>query len=544
MAQNHSRPLIEALTGLRFFAAISVAMAHGSIILLIFENGFQISHWLPSAAGIGMPLFFVLSGFVIHYNYSNLITGKKTTNKLRFIWARFSRLYPLFILILLLDILTNSKFISALSDTAESAIQSIRAFPYYIILMQSWLFKVIDQNNLIYQLGQNSPLTWSISTEWFFYMAFLFLATPISYLCRRQNQSRILFILISWVTIYWIVSYTISTQLTAIDQLSTNIFGQIASIKNGFQDSFYRWFVYFSPYARLGEFITGCLVSALFIASTQNPISVKEARWGHLLTWLSLIAVAGSFYLAYANPPIAPMFLKVRNNIAMAPALAALIFCLARYDSPIARFLSWRPLVVLGEASYSIYMVHMLVFVSIRQLSSYVLLPATSTGIAIGTTRYVYALAIIVIISLGSYSFIELPAKNWLRTLWKNDSKIQWRVLSFLVAPFLIAGAFLLFDAYINRAANPNIIITSATYGANCGAPNGNATKHIQFKCRRGLVCDYLIHVKFLGDPAPNCPKDFRVEYRCKGGSGVSPIFVPGEAGLGSRITLRCPRQK
>ena len=542
MKNNHSRPQIDSLTGLRFFAAISIALAHGSVLLLTFDQNFKFAQWLQCVSGIGMPLFFVLSGFVIHYNYSSLVTEKSISNKLKFMWARFSRVYPLFLLVLLLDILTNRNFLAAWADSVESAIKSIQALPYYLVLVQSWFFKVIGQNNLIYQLGPNTPLMWSISTEWFFYLAFLVLAAPLSYLCRHQKPLRVTFILIGWIACFWALSYSVSEQVTAINRWGSHTYGSIASVEHGYQDSFVRWVKYFSPYSRLGEFITGCLVSALYLSAVGKSISHKEAKIGHLLTWLSLIAVFVSFYLAYTNPPVTNLFTKVRDNIGLAPALAALIFCTARYKSPIAKFLSCRSIVLLGEASYSIYVVHILVFMSIRQLSSYVSLPASSMGVMMGIARYLLALGIVLVISIGSYSLIERPAKKWLRAFWKKDAKIQWRVLGFLLAPCLLSCAFFCMDAYINRPADPDIIITSATYGANCGAPEGNATEHIQHKCRRGSVCTYVIHVNFLGDPAPKCPKNFVVEYRCKDGSIAPPIVVTGEAGLGKRITLSCPR--
>src|SRR5262249_14107703 len=70
-----SRPAIPALTGLRFIAALTVVISHSVTLLLLFPAG-AMPRWqsyLLEIGGIGMPLFFVLSGFVIHYNYSTPI---------------------------------------------------------------------------------------------------------------------------------------------------------------------------------------------------------------------------------------------------------------------------------------------------------------------------------------------------------------------------------------------------------------------------------------------------------------------------------------
>ena len=53
-----SRANIDALTGLRFVAAFTIAFGHAYPHLL-------------SLTGVGMPLFFTLSGFIIHYVYAD-----------------------------------------------------------------------------------------------------------------------------------------------------------------------------------------------------------------------------------------------------------------------------------------------------------------------------------------------------------------------------------------------------------------------------------------------------------------------------------------
>src|ERR1700691_3379120 len=74
-AHHPDRPDIPALTGLRFYAAFFVLIAHGCAALLAdHEMPYGAIYWIRQASGFGMTLFFVLSGFVIHYNYANLVT--------------------------------------------------------------------------------------------------------------------------------------------------------------------------------------------------------------------------------------------------------------------------------------------------------------------------------------------------------------------------------------------------------------------------------------------------------------------------------------
>src|SRR5947207_2900022 len=92
-----NRASIPSLTGLRFLAALSVAISHATTLIMPMKG--PAGAWyiiLESLAGIGMPLFFVLSGFVIHYNYSETIKHERLRGIANFFSARFARIYPLF----------------------------------------------------------------------------------------------------------------------------------------------------------------------------------------------------------------------------------------------------------------------------------------------------------------------------------------------------------------------------------------------------------------------------------------------------------------
>ena len=82
-----ARDNIDALTGLRFVAAFTIVLGH------------SYSPWLEVTA-IGMPLFFTLSGFIIHYVYSEAFGRGWGRAATEFAVARFSRLYPLYFVLL------------------------------------------------------------------------------------------------------------------------------------------------------------------------------------------------------------------------------------------------------------------------------------------------------------------------------------------------------------------------------------------------------------------------------------------------------------
>src|ERR1700752_1061991 len=133
-------------------------------------------------------------------------------------------------------------------------------------------------------------------------------------------------------------------------------------MNTAFQDSFYRWLVYFSPYLRLGEFIVGCLVAQLYMALRGHKIAPWEARTGAVLQLVGVSSIVFLLYLIY-RPSGGPAWLMpLASNIGMAPPIALLIFCGARYQTLFTRFLAAAPIVALGDASYSIYLLHPIFF--------------------------------------------------------------------------------------------------------------------------------------------------------------------------------------
>src|SRR5215467_9103842 len=90
---------LPALTGLRFFAAFFILVGHGTRMMLKLTPEPQLALAIASTfLEIGMELFFVLSGFVIHYNYADIGHDPTRRNLAKFYIARLARIYPLYLL--------------------------------------------------------------------------------------------------------------------------------------------------------------------------------------------------------------------------------------------------------------------------------------------------------------------------------------------------------------------------------------------------------------------------------------------------------------
>ena len=93
----HISSRLDALTGLRCFAAINIVFFH-------FSNPDWFGWFAPvvNAGYASVSFFILLSGFVLAYNYAPRARAG-TLDRTRFWEARFTRLYPIYLLSLILS---------------------------------------------------------------------------------------------------------------------------------------------------------------------------------------------------------------------------------------------------------------------------------------------------------------------------------------------------------------------------------------------------------------------------------------------------------
>jgi peptidoglycan/LPS O-acetylase OafA/YrhL len=156
-----------ALTGIRGWAALWVLLFH--VTLFDEIRGLKSGY-------LGVDAFFILSGFVLSHGYAMSFNNNISQEALtRFFRGRFTRIYPLHILMLavtLAIILTLPDFKAARSAERFSS----GSFVASAMLVQNW--------GVAMPICWNSP-TWSLSAEWFAYLTFPFLVLLILRLRSR-----------------------------------------------------------------------------------------------------------------------------------------------------------------------------------------------------------------------------------------------------------------------------------------------------------------------------------------------------------------------
>jgi peptidoglycan/LPS O-acetylase OafA/YrhL len=362
--------------------------------------------------GIGMPLFFVLSGFVIHYNYHRPIVDNPARGVINFLVARFARLYPLFIVVVCYALFTGGYF-ENLNDPAVRS-QFYAATPSYLALVQSWYYRIIGDRTLIYVFPAMTQVTWSISTEWFFYLVYPFACIVLT---RLRRPGPIILATAMVVAAGYASVYCCAAHLAAIDSYGAEHYGAIAG--PGGDEDFRGWLLYLSPYPHLFEFALGCLSAALLVAVGDRPVTRWEARLGRC----GLVFAIGSIAVTYVTLYRPDAQLSSVQSIlgfdyfGFAPFIAVLLFCCTRYRSWVSAALSRPWMVLCGEASYSIYLIHVGVVQYAEQFDKAAGTAPSYNGWSVlhAVVELVLLTATVIGLSLISYNVIEVPARRWLR---------------------------------------------------------------------------------------------------------------------------------
>jgi peptidoglycan/LPS O-acetylase OafA/YrhL len=403
VAMFADRREIIPLTGVRAIAALCILVEHS----VVWTASFKTPNIIDSAGSLigiyGMPLFFVLSGFVIHYNYGRLFHAARFPLAVgEFMAARFARLYPLFFFFFLIGL--SSDFTA--NWTNGHLHELLKLFFAQLTLTQSWFYVIVVNDRVL--LANGFGLGWSISTEWFFYCVYtamvfaLFgLRSPRSTLIASGLFAAFAFGVLSLAQI------NMDSILAFAKAHLTNYVAEGAS-------SFHFWFFYYSPYIRIFEFIIGCLSAHLFMLVANQPIEARERRLGAIVLWLSLLALTifGYCYVTGGPTPLIAAYVRFFSlNFGCAVPIGALLFCVARYPSGVAKILSTKWLVGIGEISYSIYAIHTWTLRPfIRPVVDYTSIFAIDAVIRIGL-----GVAFTIILATATYRLIEVPGRAFLR---------------------------------------------------------------------------------------------------------------------------------
>jgi peptidoglycan/LPS O-acetylase OafA/YrhL len=350
------KPQLPALTGIRTLLAFNIVLFHftpphlGPLRPLV-ENGF-----------IFVNVFFLISGFVLTYNYSD--RGAALVKR-DFWMARFSRLYPVYLLVLIISF----KMLE-IEWYARSHGEFFAGLILTPLLLQGMSPALATFWNTV---------AWTLSCEVSFYAFFPWL---IRARWPRRGSQLVLLLLGLWV-----VSLLPTTLylLTNPDHLTEPV--------TRYTSTTLVRFLKYTPLPYAATFLAG-----MTLARLQLTVKISDRR-RMAIAVAALVALGCFFAFVAADVPY-----LIKHGGLLMPLFAALVFGLSG-TNPIASAFAWRPLLLVGESSYCLYLLHFNVFnlIHMYHLPEKLHLEAFDPWLSY---------AVLILLSLAVYRFVENPVRR------------------------------------------------------------------------------------------------------------------------------------
>ncbi|UQU63868.1 acyltransferase [Couchioplanes caeruleus] len=378
---------LDSLTGLRGLTSTWIYVFHFFTFRFVLESGkltfvqLDRPRFLTMAGNMALSSFFVLSGFVL------TLTTREGTSLANFCAKRVGKLYPIYFVTSALAIIAI--LLIGMPISTENIV-------LHLGMLQSWV-----PYQEIYH-GVN-PVTWSLSTEAFFYVLF-----PLSlFLLRRLSTRALGIMLVVAVFLEFALPWYVMRYFT----VNPDGAGSAFLSSGGTGGDLVYWFTLAAPPYRFLEFVVGMICCLLL---RRGALPFVRQRWA----WL-FVAVG------YLIGTYAPGYWQ-RTAVGLVP-LAVLLVSLAQADlAEHASFLRHRFFVRLGDLSFGLYAIQLLVLLPsypflLRWLSSTLDVPERTLEHLPWNVAFVLAyFGVIVLLAMPLHRYVEVPAYNVARRFFRD----------------------------------------------------------------------------------------------------------------------------
>ena len=364
--QARRRPALPLLTSLRFFAAAEVVAFHIAPASPRLSESDGILSGLLSGGHAAVIFFFVLSGFILAYAHAGESDRAACNVEATRFWRlRFARIAPAYYLALLLALPIVLQVVAQSQASGWSIAVGLAAVALFV---QAWW--------PAFTTFWNFP-AWSLSVECLFYALFPWLARVLA----RWPATAVL------AAAYGLIVLTSAYGPELLS--SAGVLGQTPPDE---------WLVPgFFPVLHLPLFVVGMALARLYMFGPVLSSTLHAAMLGVGVVVLVLIFGGASVLPAWT-----------RSHAALAPVFALVILGGAGAGRTLP-LLTSPFLVLLGEASYSIYILH----IPLRYCWQVVLETVLGVVLAPWLDFFLY-FGFVVVVSLAVFRQIETPMRKWI----------------------------------------------------------------------------------------------------------------------------------
>ena len=375
------------LTGLRFIAATWVVLFHGQVVALSFMGtAFRAADPVLRNGALGVDVFFVLSGFILSHTYiDRLGPSLQLASYRKYLWARVSRIWPAFFLVLNLTgiwLFLGSRHhtVLAWSLQVRSPDFSFTGWLTQLLLINQWQ-RPYTEGSCWFGPG------WTISAEMAAYVLFPVLAIVL-----------------------WRIKHI---KLYRLALLSFLVIAPVALARPLADDNAYH-------YSWLVQ-ILGCFTAGALAYLIAHRLLADAGPSGHRL-WarVPVVVIGSSLAVLWCAPP--------RWSTCVVVLFPVLIVALtldggATKPSAVTTFLSSRPVTYGGRISYSLYLVHMVVFYAYFWTQRSV--PALHARTKLGAMYAILTLVAPFALAHLLYRYVEDPARRWLQRAGRSHAGVR-----------------------------------------------------------------------------------------------------------------------
>jgi peptidoglycan/LPS O-acetylase OafA/YrhL len=349
-AGNQGASKVLPLTSARFFAALYVVFYHWWPRLPAHRGQHDLLSRVVGLGYVSVSFFFLLSGFILAIVY---LKNDRPIPIRKFFISRFARVYPLYAAAIMLDL---PHFIHAQRQIVHTSTRMIAGtIVSTFALVQAW-FPIFH--------GLDNP-SWSLSAEAFFYLLFPFIGVPLA---KLQIRASVLLGIVVYGAGICLVQLLHSDHQT------------------------------YSPFPYLFVFVLGILLARGY--HWVNESDRRRLSMARAAPWM----IVFSLFVFLAIPILqVPLSEPLLQHGLLAPLFMLVILALASGNRMLSLILSAPWLVLLGEASFALYLIHEPIGSMFRSLIE-----------RFGVPMLLVYVATSVGLSVISLLYLETPCRLWI----------------------------------------------------------------------------------------------------------------------------------